>query len=249
MGEGAHAAARQSRGHAQHGHDRPHPRRKGLYRRRGHRLDVPDDSCQRGKGLSISRRKFRRRLCVERPHLLCRQENSGAVLFLRACMPIITSLPTPGTKSMRPMPPAWWTWSRKSRWISTQQTQRPDIRHRGARRIIRTQAWPASGGGGGYGPTSARSRISARRKMACASATCSPDSPAAKAGLKAGDVLVQFGDKQIMNLYDFTDALRASKVGQTVRSHRDARRQGTERVGEAGAAPLSASPLRRKVFS
>jgi S1-C subfamily serine protease len=41
-------------------------------------------------------------------------------------------------------------------------------------------------------------------------------SPAAKAGLKGGDVLVSFGDKPIMNLYDFTDALRASKVGQTV---------------------------------
>ena len=59
--------------------------------------------------------------------------------------------------------------------------------------------------------TSARFRISASRKTACASATCKPGSPAAKAGLKAGDVLVRFGDKPIMNLYDFTDALRAAK--------------------------------------
>jgi aminopeptidase YwaD len=43
-----------------------------------------------------------------------------------------------------------------------------------------------------------------------------PGSPAAKAGLKAGDIMVQFGDKPIHNLYDFTDALRASKVGQVV---------------------------------
>jgi len=43
-----------------------------------------------------------------------------------------------------------------------------------------------------------------------------PGSPAAKAGLKAGDVLVQFGDKPIKNLYDFTDALRRSKVGDVV---------------------------------
>jgi hypothetical protein len=42
------------------------------------------------------------------------------------------------------------------------------------------------------------------------------DSPAGKAGLKAGDVLVQFGDMAIHNLYDFTDALRRSHVGQTV---------------------------------
>src|SRR5579859_3285999 len=41
-------------------------------------------------------------------------------------------------------------------------------------------------------------------------------SPAAKAGLKAGDVLVQFGDRPIKNLYDFTDALRRSKVGEVV---------------------------------
>ena len=36
------------------------------------------------------------------------------------------------------------------------------------------------------------------------------------AGFKAGDVLVQFGDKPIHNLYDFTDALRRSKVGDVV---------------------------------
>ncbi|MGE0405515.1 MAG: M28 family peptidase [Candidatus Korobacteraceae bacterium] len=43
-----------------------------------------------------------------------------------------------------------------------------------------------------------------------------PDSPAAKAGLKAGDVLIQFGERSIRNLYDFTEALRGSQVGQTV---------------------------------
>jgi S1-C subfamily serine protease len=43
-----------------------------------------------------------------------------------------------------------------------------------------------------------------------------PDSPAAKAVLKAGDTQIQFGDKSIKNLYDFTDALRRSKVGDVV---------------------------------
>jgi len=43
-----------------------------------------------------------------------------------------------------------------------------------------------------------------------------PGSPAAKGGLQAGDVLVRFGDKSINNLYDFTDALRRSKVGDVV---------------------------------
>jgi len=43
-----------------------------------------------------------------------------------------------------------------------------------------------------------------------------PGSPAAKAGLKAGDVLTEFDGKPIQNLYDFTYALRAKKAGQEV---------------------------------
>ena len=42
-------------------------------------------------------------------------------------------------------------------------------------------------------------------------------SPAAKAGLKAGDILVEFAGKEIKNLYDFTYALRAHKPGETVK--------------------------------
>jgi S1-C subfamily serine protease len=43
-----------------------------------------------------------------------------------------------------------------------------------------------------------------------------PGSPAAKAGLKAGDILTEFGGKPIQNLYDFTYALRARKPGDEV---------------------------------
>ena len=43
-----------------------------------------------------------------------------------------------------------------------------------------------------------------------------PGSPAAKAGLKGGDVLTEFDGKPIQNLYDFTYALRAKKPGQEV---------------------------------
>ena len=34
--------------------------------------------------------------------------------------------------------------------------------------------------------------------------------------LEGGNVLVQFGDKPIKNLYNFTDALLRSKVGEVV---------------------------------
>jgi S1-C subfamily serine protease len=42
------------------------------------------------------------------------------------------------------------------------------------------------------------------------------DSPAGKAGLKAGDLLVEFAGAPIKNLYDFTDALGSKKPGDVV---------------------------------
>jgi hypothetical protein len=72
------------------------------------------------------------------------------------------------------------------------------------------------GGGGGYGPYFGSIPDFAPVESGVRFSDVQPNSPAAKAGLKGGDVLVQFGDKAIHDLYDFTDALRASKVGQTV---------------------------------
>jgi predicted metalloprotease with PDZ domain len=42
------------------------------------------------------------------------------------------------------------------------------------------------------------------------------DSPAAKAGLKPGDLLIEFGGETIKNLFDFTDALGSKKPGDVV---------------------------------
>jgi S1-C subfamily serine protease len=42
-------------------------------------------------------------------------------------------------------------------------------------------------------------------------------SPAAKAGLKAGDIMVEFDGKALQNLYDFTYALRGKKPGDVVK--------------------------------
>jgi membrane-associated protease RseP (regulator of RpoE activity) len=40
--------------------------------------------------------------------------------------------------------------------------------------------------------------------------------PAAKAGLRAGDILIHFDGKEIGNLYDFTDALQSRRPGDEV---------------------------------
>jgi aminopeptidase YwaD len=44
----------------------------------------------------------------------------------------------------------------------------------------------------------------------------SPGSPAEKAGLRGGDVLVKFGEKEIRNIYDYTYALGERKPGDLV---------------------------------
>jgi S1-C subfamily serine protease len=73
-----------------------------------------------------------------------------------------------------------------------------------------------TGGGGGYGPWFGSIPDFGQSENGVRFSDVQPGSPAAKAGFKAGDVLVDFGGKPIHNLYDFTDALRASKVGDVV---------------------------------
>ena len=75
---------------------------------------------------------------------------------------------------------------------------------------------PSGGGGSGYGPYFGSIPDFGQTENGVKFSDVKPNSPAAKAGLRAGDVLVQFGDKPIKNLYDFTDALRRSKVGDVV---------------------------------
>jgi S1-C subfamily serine protease len=41
-------------------------------------------------------------------------------------------------------------------------------------------------------------------------------SPAEKTGLKGGDIIVGFGGQKIANIYDYTYALDAAKIGQPV---------------------------------
>jgi len=82
--------------------------------------------------------------------------------------------------------------------------------------VAEDQPGGRSGGGGGYGPYFGSIPDFGQVETGVRFSDVKPGSPAAKAGLKAGDILVQFGDKPIKNLYDFTDALRRSKVGDVV---------------------------------
>jgi len=75
---------------------------------------------------------------------------------------------------------------------------------------------PTSGDARGYGPYFGSIPDFGEIPTGVKFADVKPGSPAWKAGLKAADVLIQFGDKPIKNLYDFTDALRRSKIGDVV---------------------------------
>jgi len=83
--------------------------------------------------------------------------------------------------------------------------------------FTRTAAAPRmmSGGGGGayFGsvPDMAAGEVKGMRISGV-----TPGSPADKAGLKAGDVIVSFGGVEVTELYSYTDALRAKQPGDVV---------------------------------
>jgi hypothetical protein len=84
--------------------------------------------------------------------------------------------------------------------------------------VVVAEDRPAVGtsGGNGYGAYFGSIPDFGQIETGVKFADVKPGSPAAKAGLKGGDVLIQFGDKAIKNLYDFTDVLRRGKPGDTV---------------------------------
>jgi len=74
----------------------------------------------------------------------------------------------------------------------------------------------AAGSGGGYGPYFGSVPDFRDDLKGVLFADVQNNSPAAKAGLKQGDLLVGFDGKPIENLYDFTYALRSKKPGDVV---------------------------------
>lgn len=74
----------------------------------------------------------------------------------------------------------------------------------------------SSSSGGGYGPDFGSIPDFGEGTKGVKFADIREGSPASKAGLKAGDVLIEFDGKPIGNLYDFTYALQAKKPGDEV---------------------------------
>lgn len=72
------------------------------------------------------------------------------------------------------------------------------------------------GGGGGYGAYFGSIPDFAEVEHGVRFSDVRDGSPAAKAGLKAGDILIEFDGKKVDNLYDFTYMLRTHKPGDNV---------------------------------
>jgi hypothetical protein len=84
--------------------------------------------------------------------------------------------------------------------------------------FVRVQeARPVMGGGGGYGAYFGSVPDMGEEVEGVKFADVRDASPAAKAGLKAGDILIEFAGKPIKNLYDFTFALQSHRPGETVK--------------------------------
>jgi len=79
-----------------------------------------------------------------------------------------------------------------------------------------TSGGGASAGGSGYGPNFGSIPDFDEPPKGVRFADVRDGTPAAKAGLKAGDILIEFDGKEIGNLYDFTYALRTHKPGDLV---------------------------------
>jgi S1-C subfamily serine protease len=75
---------------------------------------------------------------------------------------------------------------------------------------------PVSSSSGGYGPYFGSIPDFGEGINGVKFADIREGSPAAKAGFKGGDVMVEFDGKPIQNLYDFTYALQAKKPGDEV---------------------------------
>jgi hypothetical protein len=91
-----------------------------------------------------------------------------------------------------------------------------DARPQFQRVAERAQGISGGGGGSGYGPNFGSVPDFNEPPKGVRFADVREGTPADKAGLKSGDILIEFDGKEIGNLYDFTYALQAHKPGDSV---------------------------------
>ncbi len=84
-------------------------------------------------------------------------------------------------------------------------------------RVSEPAAPAGAGGGGGYGAYFGSVPDFGEVENGVRFADVREGSPAARAGLRAGDILVELAGKPVKNLYDFTYLLRAHKAGDEVK--------------------------------
>jgi hypothetical protein len=99
--------------------------------------------------------------------------------------------------------------------ITTRLANDPE-RPKFQRVVEKTAPVSSGGGGGGYGPNFGSIPDFDEPPKGVRFADVRDGTPAAKAGLKAGDILIEFDGKDIGNLYDFTYALQSHKPGDEV---------------------------------
>src|SRR5438094_8645422 len=125
--------------------------------------------------------------------------------FGQALTMTITSLPILPTRSITKAKCASSRLWRTSSAISTRATSDQLTQWR---RANRKGAQPVSGF------ISARFRTTRTRLMGLKLDGVRDDSPAAKAGLRAGDKIVKMAGREVKNVYDYTYALGEMKAGQ-----------------------------------
>ena len=100
---------------------------------------------------------------------------------------------------------------RRIAWRIDEAEQRPQFVQ-----VQRGRPVASSGEGQGYGPYFGSIPDFGENSKGVKFADVRPDSPAGKAGLLAGDILVQFDGKDVQNLYDFTYMLRGKSPDDEV---------------------------------
>jgi S1-C subfamily serine protease len=75
---------------------------------------------------------------------------------------------------------------------------------------------PSGGGGGGYGPYFGSVPDFAPVAGGVKFSDVRPGSPAEKAGIRGGDIMIEFDGKAVGNLEEYTYLLRSKAVGDTV---------------------------------